>query len=57
MKSKILRDYQLNCFKKKFKLKNNNIILTVNNNKKISYYILDGSKKVYIDYDYAIFYF
>ncbi len=57
MKSKILKDYQLDCFKKKFNLNNDNITLYVNYEKKNAYYVLDGLDRFDIDYEYAIFYF
>ena len=57
MKSIILRDYQLKCFKDKFNLTSDNIILTINDEKKNAYYVLNGCDKVYIDYYYAVFYF
>lgn len=57
MKSKILKDYQLDCFQKKFNLNNDSIILYVDDEKKNAYYVLDSSKKYNVDYWYAIFYF
>ena len=57
MKSRILKDYQLDCFQKKFNLCNDNIILYIDDEKKNAYYVLDGSTKHKIDYWYAIFYF
>jgi len=57
MKSIILKDYQLDCFQKKFNLSNDNIILYIDDKKKNAYYVLDGSEKFKIDYWYAIFYF
>lgn len=57
MKSRILKDYQLQCFKRDIKVNSDSIILTVNDEKKNAYYVLDGSKKHRIDYWYAVLYF
>ncbi|MBQ7140005.1 MAG: hypothetical protein IJO32_00705 [Bacilli bacterium] len=57
MKSRILKDYQLECFQRDLQIKNDSVILTVNDEKKNAYYVLDGLEKHEIDYWYAIFYF
>lgn len=57
MKSRILKDYQLECFQRKFNLNNDNVILYVDDEKKNAYYVLDGLDRFDIDYEYAIFYF
>lgn len=57
MKSRILKDYQLQCFKRDMKVNSDSIILTIINEKKNAYYVLDGSEKHNIDYWYAVLYF
>lgn len=57
MKSRILKDYQLECFQRDLQINNNSVILTVNDEKKNAYYVLDSLEKHEIDYWYAIFYF
>lgn len=57
MKSRILKDYQLQCFKKKFEIDSDNIILTIDYKKKTACYVLDGLIRYKVDYWYAVLYF
>ena len=57
MKSKILRDLQLELFKQELHTNSDSIILTINDEKKNAYYVLNGIEKHSIDYWYAVLYF
>lgn len=57
MKIRQLEDYQLKCFKKKFKIHSNDIILFVDDEKKEAYCLINKRIKYDIDYWYAVLYF
>lgn len=57
MKYKKLKDYQLDCFKKKYGLISKNIILVINEDENNAYCILNDFLKANVDYNYAVLYF
>ena len=57
MKYKKLKDYQLDCFRKKYYLLSKNIILVINETENNAFCILNNFLKAKVDYNYAILYF
>ena len=52
-----LKDYQLKCFKEKYNLFSNNIILVIDDKNKEAFCILNKFLKANVDYWYAVMYF
>ena len=52
-----LKDYQLKCFKEKYNLFSNDIILIIDNENKKAFCILNKFLKANVDYCYAVMYF
>lgn len=57
MKIRQLEDYQLKCFKKKYKIRSNSIILFLDDEKQEAYCLINMRVKYDVDYWYAVLYF